>query len=108
MSVIRVKRQELLIVILGSLIVCAGILFYKGYWNTWEDFRQPIAEATNECVADFVVKYGTELGCQPWNDPQASFKACIQQVDPITKMIMFMQYMQCFKKPQDKSEEQSL
>jgi hypothetical protein len=104
----KIDRKEILAIILGTLLVCAGILYYKGYWNTWEDFRQPMAEATNECVADFVVEYGTALGCQPWNDPQAQFKACIANIDPMTKMIMFMQYMSCFDEPRDKLEEQSL
>lgn len=89
------NRTQILSAVLGLLLLSAGGLYFKGYWKTWEDYRPQITEAVGPCYAEVVVKVGTELGCQPWDNPEQQFKKCIAEADGVTKMVTLMSLMLC-------------
>lgn len=75
-----IKRYHVLSLVLLLLLILSGILYNKGYWNSWEDERDEIYEEimvaihidgasprTKElfstCMADELVKIAKAISC---------------------------------------------
>lgn len=95
------NRTQVLLALFSVLVLAAAGLYAKGYWKTWEDYRPLITEAVGPCYADVVVQTATQLGCQPWNEPEQQFKKCMTEADGLTKMTTFVALMTCQSQPQE-------
>lgn len=102
------NRVQIYSAILGLLVLLAGALYNKGYWNTWDDYRAEIASKTNDCYANVVVSTGKALGCQPWNDPEAAMKRCTANIDPFARVFVMIAILRCGDKPnKDKTDNEN-
>jgi len=96
------NRVQIYSAISGLLILLTGVLYFKGYWNTWEDYRVEIAEQTNDCYANVVVTVGEALKCPPMNDPEAAIKKCTEHMDILSKVLLTAIISQCNEEFKDK------
>lgn len=95
------KRSKIALGILLVELIVISVVFSKGYYKTWQGYRDELSKDMNACMVENVILIGEAMGCFPKNDPIASFKECLIEQDLNDKVTYYMVLNACFQQEED-------